>query len=113
MRLTASGSYVAGATVVVGGDLNAARHVDSVYGGRWFTRFFDELAARHFHDCHWAAHGREQQTFWGHQTKEKYQCDHLFVDMSTARRVLECSVIDNEDVRSFSDHGPLQLTIAD
>lgn len=94
---------------VVGGDLNAARHVDDVYGGRWFARYFDELIASGLHDCHWAHHGREVQSFWGQQARNHYQCDHLFVDRSTAPLIAECTVIDNRDVRFLSDHGPLRL----
>jgi hypothetical protein len=96
---------------VIGGDLNAARHCDEVYGGQWFNRYFNDLARRHFHDCHWAQHGEEVQSFWGHQAREAYQCDHLFADEATARLVSECAVIDNADVRALSDHGPIFLDI--
>jgi endonuclease/exonuclease/phosphatase family metal-dependent hydrolase len=50
-------------------------------------------------------------TSWGHQTKESYQCDHIFVDTVTPARVQRCAVIDNEDVRHFSDHGPVELIL--
>lgn len=56
---------------VFAGDLNAARHLDDVYGGRWFTRDFAGLAERHSYDCHWSQHGKEVQSFWGHQAREK------------------------------------------
>lgn len=102
---------VAGHQFVLGGDLNAARHLDDVQGGRWFTRFFEDLRARDFHDCHWALQGREVQTFWGPQARELYQCDHLFVDRSTASRVRQCVVIDTAEVRTLSDHGPLALLV--
>lgn len=100
-----------GRRFVVGGDLNAARHLDDVYGGKWFTRYFEDLAVRQFHDCHWAQHGKEVQSFWGHQAREAYQCDHVFTDSTTAQGVSACAVIDNPDVRALSDHGPLELTI--
>lgn len=38
---------------IVGGDLNSARHIDDVYGGQWYHRFFDSLIERGFYDCHW------------------------------------------------------------
>lgn len=96
---------------LVGGDLNAARHIDDVYGGHWHSRYFEELAKRGFHDCHWAKHRKEEQSFWGHQAKEAYQCDHLFVDNLTAKHVTECNIVDNDRVRTLSDHGPMSLTI--
>jgi endonuclease/exonuclease/phosphatase family metal-dependent hydrolase len=94
---------------VVGGDLNAARCIDKVYKGRWFTRYFDDLERRHFYDCHWRQHGREIQSFWGRQAKNPYQCDHLFVDAATGRTRPRCQIIDNPAVREFSDHGPMVL----
>jgi endonuclease/exonuclease/phosphatase family metal-dependent hydrolase len=104
----------AGKRFVVGGDVNAARHWDDVYGGRIHARFFETLADHGFHDCHWAQHGREVQTFWGHQTREAYQCDHLFVDRQTAGlgQVRNCVVVDNSRVRALSDHGLLRLELA-
>jgi endonuclease/exonuclease/phosphatase family metal-dependent hydrolase len=104
---------VAGQRFIVGGDLNAARHVDNVYGGRWFHRFFESVAAREFHDCHWQLHGKEVQSFWGRQARNPYQCDHVFVDRETAHGIRECHVIDNPVVRALSDHGPLLLRLAD
>ena len=104
----------AGTRFVVGGDLNAARHWDTVYGGRTHTEFFKELTDCGFHDCHWAQHGREIQSFWGHQAREPYQCDHFFTDKTTAEhgQVRDCVVVDNPQVRAFSDHGPLFLELA-
>jgi endonuclease/exonuclease/phosphatase family metal-dependent hydrolase len=102
-----------GKRFVVGGDVNAARHWDEVYGGRVHTQFFKTLADHGFHDCHWAQHGREVQTFWGHQAREPYQCDHFFVDMQTARRgqIQKCVVVDTARVRALSDHGLLRLEL--
>ena len=96
---------------LVAGDLNAARHVDIVYGGKWFTRYFADLERRGLHDCHWAFHQRECQSFWGHQAKNPYQCDHAFVDLASASTVSKCEIIDNKSIRALSDHGPLSLEL--
>ena len=108
---TALTPVLEGRRFVFGGDLNAARHLDDVYGGQWFSRYFEDFAGRRFHDGHWAQHGKEVQSFWGHQAREKYQCDHLFVDGATAESVSDCVIIDNAVVRALSDHGPLSLTL--
>jgi endonuclease/exonuclease/phosphatase family metal-dependent hydrolase len=102
---------VAGKRFIVGGDLNTARHWDKVYGGRQHAAFFEGLAARGFQDCHWMKNQREVQSFWGHQAKEAYQCDHLFADESTSDFVITCGVIDNPTVRALSDHGPISVTL--
>lgn len=98
---------------VAGGDLNAARHLDDVYGGTWYHRFFNSLVKKGFYDCHWAVHGKEIQSFWGPQAREAYQDDHIFVDVGHSSEVFDCIVIENPLVREFSDHGPLLLEIKD
>jgi exonuclease III len=101
-----------GRRFVVGGDLNAARHWDEVYGGRTHMQFFETLKNHGFHDCHYAQHGKEIQSFWGHQAREAYQCDHLLTDATTGAQTVSCAVIDNPEVRALSDHGPLRLELA-
>jgi endonuclease/exonuclease/phosphatase family metal-dependent hydrolase len=102
---------VGGRRFVVGGDLNAARHADTVYGGRRFAEFFEDLASREFHDCHWLYRQEEVPSFWGRQAQHEYQCDHLFVDLPSGKFVDECRIIDNSTVRMLSDHGPMQLRL--
>lgn len=99
-----------GQSFVVGGDFNAARHLDEVQGGRWFGNFFRDFIGRGFHDCHWSLHGKEVQSFWGHQALNEYQCDHFFVDGARAERVASCEVLSNDLVRTLSDHGPIVLS---
>jgi len=62
--------------------------------------------------AYWRLHGCEQQTFWGRQTKAKYQDDYFFVSGALSARIRECEVIDNENVRRLNDHAPAQLEIA-
>jgi len=64
-----------------------------------------------FYEAHWAIHGKEVQSFWGRQAKEKYQDDHFFVTNAWASRVRSCNVVDNEVVRRVSDHGPVVLDL--
>lgn len=97
--------------LVVGGDFNAARHFDTVYGGKKYARFFEAVANAGFHDAHWGIHGREVQSFWGKKTTQPYQDDHFFVSKSWASRVRSCNVVDNEIVRRVSDHGPVVLEL--
>ena len=98
---------------IIGGDLNAARHFDDVYGGQWYHRFFNELSKQGFHDCHWAIHGKEIQSFCGPQTNEPYQDDHIFTDSPLAPKVIDCRIIDNPVLRELSDHAPVLLLVND
>jgi len=101
----------AGQAVLVGGDFNAARRFDEVYGGKMHGTFFAAMDAAGLHEVHWAIHGREIQTFWGRQAKEAYQDDHFFIAKAWTSRVRSCTVIDNELVRRLSDHGPVVLEL--
>jgi len=90
-----------GRAFVAGGDFNAARS----YGQGWF---FAELAERGLHDCHWDLHGQEGRSFWGQHGLEAIPGDYFFVDAATGR-ASACYVVDNEEVRRLSDHGPVLL----
>jgi endonuclease/exonuclease/phosphatase family metal-dependent hydrolase len=37
------------------------------------------------------------------------QLDHLFVDVATGTegKVIKCEILDSEDIRRLSDHGPV------
>ncbi len=100
-----------GRPALVGGDFNSARHFDTVYGGKKHATFFDSMGTAGFHQAHWALHGREVQSFWGKQAKEKYQDDHFFLSQRWAPRVRTCEVVDNDLVRRVSDHGPVVLEL--
>lgn len=100
---------LSGRRFVLGGDFNAARHWGEVYPSSDQSWFFAELARRGVEDCHWSLHGREVQTFFGRQTVERYQTDHLFADAASLRAVAECVVQDYAAVRGLSDHAPVVL----
>jgi endonuclease/exonuclease/phosphatase family metal-dependent hydrolase len=105
------GTTFAGRTLLIGGDFNAARRFDEVYGGKRHGTFFAAMKTAGLHEVHWELHGREIQSFWGRQSKEAYQDDHFFVTTGWASRVRSCKVIDNEVVRRLSDHGPVEMEL--
>jgi hypothetical protein len=76
-------------------------------GGRDVDSGGNERPGGGFYEAHWAIHGKEVQSFWGRQAKEKYQDDHFFVTNAWASRVSDPNVVDNEVVRRVSDHGPV------
>ncbi len=97
-------------TFIVGGDLNAARLIDEVYGTRCDSEFFDRIESSGFFNCHRKFHAKEQQTFWG-KTKYPYQDDHLFVSEHLKEQVLSCDTLDYERIRKLSDHSPVLAEI--
>lgn len=100
-----------GRRFVVGGDFNSCRHFDAVYGRRTHASLLEELSACGAHDCHFALHQREIQSYWG-RALEPYQLDHLFVDGPTAGSVRTCKVLTDARTQSLSDHSPLLLELA-
>ena len=105
------GSAFMGQGVLVGGDFNAARRFDEVYGGKKYQTFFAAMKTAGLHDVHWGIHGHEVQSFWGHQATEAYQDDHFFIAKAWSTCIRSCNIIDNEIVRRVSDHGPVVLEL--
>jgi endonuclease/exonuclease/phosphatase family metal-dependent hydrolase len=102
---------LAGRRFIIGGDLNSGRHFDAVYKRATHRRFLEKLATVGAHDCHFALHGREVQSYWG-RAVEAYQVDHLFVDAAAAPTVRACDVLTTEETRALSDHSPVRLDLA-
>jgi endonuclease/exonuclease/phosphatase family metal-dependent hydrolase len=98
---------------VIGGDLNASRGFDAVYGGKRYATFFADVTKRGFHDCLFALHGAESQSFWGPAAKHAYQLDHVFVDARSGKSVKTARVIDTPETRRLSDHGPVVIDLTD
>ncbi len=96
---------------IVGGDLNSCRLIDKVQRTKYHTEFFDRIESSGFFNCHRKFHADEQQTFWGGNTKHPYQDDHLFVSECLAERVISCDVLDNEQLRTLSDHSPVSMEV--
>jgi len=100
-----------GRPVLVGGDFNASRRFDEVYGGRRHEVFFSAMASAGLHDVHWAIHRQEVQSFWGRQAQREYQLDHFFISSEWAHRVRSCNIVDDDIVRRLSDHAPMLLDL--
>jgi exonuclease III len=98
---------VSGKTFIVGGDLNTARLAEKVWPRHGHGPFFERLSKSIFFDCHQTLHGREEQTIFRKGSKYPFQDDHLFVSHDLASIVKSCFTLDNEIVRSLSDHIPV------
>jgi len=102
---------VSGKTFIVGGDLNTARLAEKVWPRHGHVPFFERIANSIFFDCHQNLHGKEEQTFFRDNSIYPFQDDHLFVSHDLADRVKSCYALNNEAVRSLSDHIPLVTEI--
>jgi endonuclease/exonuclease/phosphatase family metal-dependent hydrolase len=101
---------LAGRRFIVGGDLNSGRHFDAIRKRSTHRTFLEKLAPVGAHDCHFALHRRETQSYWG-RAIEAYQVDHLFVDGAAAPSIRASDVVTTDDTRRLSDHSPLVLEV--
>lgn len=85
---------------VLGGDFNSSRSI-----AKWHEQYLTGLSELGCFDCHWRIHGRDVQSFWGHQAKAAYQDDHIFTSNALGTFVRHCKVIDTPETRRLSDHG--------
>jgi len=102
---------VTGNTFTVGGDLNTARLAEKAWPRHGHGPFFEKLKNNIFFDCHQMAQGHEEQTIFRGNSKYPFQDDHLFVSHDLAANVKSCYVLNNDVVRSLSDHIPLVAEI--
>lgn len=85
----------------------SSRLAEKVWPRHGHGPFFERLSKSIFFDCHQALHGREEQTILRKGSKYPFQDDHLFVSHDLASNVRSCFTLDNEIVRSLSDHIPV------
>ncbi|MBC8146293.1 MAG: hypothetical protein H7X80_11970 [bacterium] len=85
----------------VSGDWNTCRQ----YGGG--RNFFDRAR-----DAEWIrCHGEIECPTYFHRSGTSYQLDHAFSDRITADSFLSAGVVDNDVVRSLSDHAPIVVDL--
>jgi hypothetical protein len=97
---------------VAGGDLNAARLMDEVYGpddpsfgGN--KQFFDQLEQSGFSNCMAKFHKSEIQTYFK-DGKRPYQLDHLHCSAALRSSLISCQVLTHPvEALSLSDHAPI------
>lgn len=100
----------------VGGDLNTARGAEDIWPGRGHLEFFESLTGIGLYDCYSELNEHtEKQSFWGRTSPHALQLDHLFVDMATGAqgKVTKCEILDTDEIRRLSDHGPVVAEIID
>ena len=96
----------ASARVVLGGDWNAARLFDTVYGPRGNQEFFDRMAETGWHEVMRRFHKNEHQTYF-RKGRGPYQLDHVFVSSALLSGLASARVETEGGVRSASDHAPV------
>lgn len=98
--------------IVLAGDLNASIQFDQRYGGQAHRIFFERLRDFKLESC-FELNGNKDfvQTLRYPNSSIMWQNDYFFISKSISKKFNNCEVIDNDEVRKFSDHNPVMITL--
>lgn len=98
--------------IILGGDLNASLQIDERQGNNSHKIFFDRLENFGLKDCFKLTDKDfPVQTLRHHSSKVEWQNDYFFISENLADKLVNCDTIDNEKVRSYSDHNPVKIIL--
>ncbi len=102
--------------IIIGGDFNNSVQFDKLWGNpKYYTNacriFFDRLADFGLTDCFSPFHSEPVQTLRHRGSKIPWQNDYIFISNNLKDQLRSCQVIDNEQVRAFSDHNPVVIEL--
>jgi exonuclease III len=97
--------------IVIGGDLNASIQCDIEWGGKAHDILFQRLDDFKLKNCFEPFYNDFVQTLRHPKSEHPWQNDYFFISNTMKKNLKYCEVIDNESVRTFSDHNPLIITL--
>jgi exonuclease III len=102
-----------GRNVILGGDFNVSEQWDKKYKNRdpMHKFVFDRLenfglinCTKKFFNAHVQTHSHSRSTF-------EWQNDYIFVSENMIDKVIDCKVINESEVKDFSDHFPVIIEL--
>jgi exonuclease III len=98
--------------IILGGDLNASLQIDKKQKGNSHKIFFDRLEDFGLFDCFKILNKKyPMQTLRHKKSKTAWQNDYFFVSKEISEKVINCEVIDNKEIRKYSDHNLVTITL--
>jgi exonuclease III len=97
--------------IILGGDLNASIQCDIYYGGKAHYLFFQRLEDFKLMNCFGPFFNDFVQTHRHHKSDKPWQNDYFFISQKLGKNLKSCVVLDNENVRKFSDHNPVAIAL--
>ena len=98
--------------IILGGDLNASLQCDKIQNNNSHKIFFERLEDFKLKDCFKLTNKKfPVQTLRHHTSQDKWQNDYFFISNTLSKKLIGCEVIDNEQVRKFSDHNPVIISL--
>ena len=98
--------------IILAGDLNASIQFDQRYGGQSHRIFFERLKDFKLENC-FELNGNKYfvQTLRFPTSKINWQNDYFFISKSISKSFNNCEVIDNDEVKKYSDHNSVMITL--
>ena len=98
--------------IVLGGDLNASVQLDPMQRNDSHRIFFNRLEDFKLNDCFKLLNKQyPMQTLRHSKSDILWQNDYFFVSKSISKKLINCEVIENEEIRKFSDHNIVIITL--
>jgi exodeoxyribonuclease-3 len=97
--------------VILGGDLNASIQCDHQWKGNTHKIFFDRLDDFKLFNCFMPFYKDFVQTHWRADSRIPWQNDYFFISKTLSKKLVNCEVMSNEQVRKYSDHNPVIITL--
>ncbi|MBU1198882.1 MAG: hypothetical protein KKF46_06125 [Nanoarchaeota archaeon] len=98
--------------IILGGDLNASVQLDPIQKNNSHRIFFNRLEDFNLNDCFKLTNKEFPiQTLRHPKSKVKWQNDYFFISKSLSKKLINCEILDNDNIRKFSDHNPVIITL--
>jgi len=98
-------------SIILGGDLNASIQCDIYDGGKAHQIFFQRLEDFKLKNCFTPFFGDFVQTHRHGRSDKPWQNDYFFISKTLSKNLKSCVVLDNENVKRFSDHNPVVIEL--
>ena len=97
--------------IVIGGDFNASEQIDAQQIGNSHRVFFDRLREFGLVNCFDNYFDDYIQTHRHSRSDKPWQNDYFFISKKLEEHLTNCIVIDNDNIRKFSDHNPVVIEL--
>ncbi len=97
--------------IVLGGDFNASLQIDEQQTGNSHKVLFDRLREFGLVNCFDMFFDDFVQTHRHSRSEKPWQNDYFFISKRLEKNLINCDVLDNDNVREFSDHNPVIIEL--
>lgn len=97
--------------IILGGDLNASVQWDEYYGGEAHRILFERIADFGLVNCFTPFYSDYIKTIRHPRSDKPWQTDYFFVSKQLKGNLKSCEVLDNDEIRMYSDHNPVVIEL--